>query len=140
MYEMPVVPHEASQINIEQMNTIIGLLEEGDINTAVDEYVWQVNKVVEWYSWYFSPEVLAIQDECLWGDEEKMYWGTNTSFVKADVYDASVGLFNKYDTTEDTSAEQQIYKDAIAQQAEVMVEYANQEIVDLQTLADKLGL
>ena len=140
MYEKPVVPHEASQINIETMDTIICLLEEGDINTAVDKYVWTVNNVIEWYSWYFSPEVLAIQDECLWGDDEKMYWGTDTSFVKADVYDASVGLFNKYGTTEDTSAEQQIYKNAIEQQAEVMVEYANREIADLQTLADKLGV
>lgn len=140
MYEMPIVPHEAAQINIQQMNTIIGLLEEGDINTAVDEYVWQVNNVLEWYNWYFSPEVIAIQDSCLWSDTQNMYWGNDNSFVKADVSEASISLFNKYDTTEDTSKEQQIYKDAIEQQADVMAKYADQEIKDIQSLADKLGL
>ena len=69
-----------------------------------------------------------------------MYWGTDPSFVKADVAEASISLYNKYDTKEDTSKEQKIYKKAIKDQAEVMVKYANKEIKDLKTLADMLAL
>ncbi len=140
MYEKPVVPHEASQININAMNKVLECLDEGDINTAVDEYVWTVNNVLEYYNWFFSPEVIEIQDKCLWNKAENMYWGTDPSFVKADVAEASISLYNKYDTKEDTSKEQKIYKKAIKDQAEVMVKYANKEIKDLKTLADMLAL
>ncbi len=52
----------------------------------------------------------------------------------------SISLYNKYDTKEDTSKEQKIYKKAIKAQAEVMVKYADKEIKDLKTLSDMLAL
>ena len=54
--------------------------------TAVDEYAWTVNNVLEWYAMYFSPEVIAVQDDMLWGpdNQENLYWGTNIGFAKAE--------------------------------------------------------
>ena len=83
-------------------------------------------------------ELSDVKVKCVWVDDREDMSIAFDVIIEAEVYIKEYSC--RYDTTEDTSAEQQIYKDAIAQQAEVMVEYANQEIVDLQTLADKLGL
>ena len=50
MYERPIVPHEAPQENIQLCRDIIACLETGDVATAVDEYAWTVNNVLEWYA------------------------------------------------------------------------------------------
>lgn len=68
MYERPIVPHEAPQENIQLCRDIIACLETGDVAAAVDEYAWTVNNVLEWYAMYFSPEVIVVQDDMLWGE------------------------------------------------------------------------
>lgn len=140
MYSTPVVPHEASQINIKYMNQILECLDKGDINTAVDEYVWQVNATVEYLVWFFSPEVMEIVESNLWNDKHNMFWGNDTTFVKADVAEASKSLYYKYDTEEETAIEQRIYGKAIKAQAKVMAEYANEEIKNLKKLTALLAL
>ncbi len=99
MYERPIVPHEAPQENIQLCRDIIACLETGDVATAVDEYAWTVNNVLEWYAMYFSPEVIAVQDDMLWGpdNQENLYWGTNIGFAKADVDAATRSIFARYD-------------------------------------------
>lgn len=87
MYERPIVPHEAPQETITLCEAIIDCLKDGDPATAVDEYAWTVNNVLEWYAMYFSPEVIAVQDDMNWGadNQDNLYWGTDINFDKADV-------------------------------------------------------
>ncbi|MDO4553099.1 MAG: S-layer homology domain-containing protein, partial [Bacillota bacterium] len=94
MYERPIVPHEAPQENILLAGLCVEALEEGDVVTAADEYAWCINNVLEWYSMYFSPEVIDVQDDMFWGDanQDNLYWGTGRMFVKADVEDATRSL------------------------------------------------
>ncbi|ONI40449.1 hypothetical protein AN640_08755, partial [Candidatus Epulonipiscium fishelsonii] len=143
MYERPIVPHEAPQENIELMSEIVKLLENGEGDVAVDEYVWQVNNIFEWYAMYFSPEVIDIQNEMIWGESnaDNLYWGTNKGFIKADVEDATRSLMLKYGTDEiDFTNEIQIYKEAIESQKDILKDLATKEISDINELATKLKL
>ena len=141
MYERPIVPHEAPQENVQLAETIIELLEQGEVSQAVDEYVWMVNNVLEWYAMYFSPEVIDIQDDMMWGKDnaDNLYWGTNKSFVKAQVEDATRSLMLRYDEAGgDFSEEIAIYQSEIEAQQEVLLHLAQREIEAMLALAELL--
>ena len=48
---------------------------------------------------YFSPEVIAVQDDMNWGadNQANLYWGTDINFDKADVDAATRSLYVRYD-------------------------------------------
>lgn len=141
MYERPIVPHEAPQENILLAQEIVKLLEQGKNAEAVDEYVWKMNNILEWYAMYFSPEVIDIQDDMLWGEGNKdnLYWGTNKAFVKSDVEEATRSLMASYEETNlDLSKEIAIYKADIKNQKAVLKTLADQEAKAMLGLADML--
>ena len=141
MYERPIVPHEAPQENIELSEAIIASLEEGDVAKVVDEYAWTVNNVLEWYAMYFSPTVIAIQDDMNWGEgnQDNLYWGTDINFDKADVDDATRSLFIRYDEQGgDFSEEIAIYKAAIEVERGRLANHAAQETAAMSELAEML--
>ena len=143
MYERPIVRHEAPQENIQLMSKINEALAEGDVVTAADEYSWQVNNLLEWYTTYFSPAVLKINDDMLWSEENQYnnYWGIGRSFVPASVGDASMSLYLRYDDVGgDFSKEIAIYKAAIDVQSKVLKKLGEQEITDMGKLADMLEI
>ena len=141
MYERPIVPHEAPQENILLCQAIIDCLEQGDVATAVDEYAWTVNNVLEWYAMYFSPEVIAVQDDMLWGEDnqDNLYWGTDIGFTKADVDEATRSIFARYDETGgDFSQEIAVYQAAIEAQTQILKDLGGQEISAMEELSDLL--
>lgn len=141
MYERPIVPHEAPQENIQLCQAIIACLEEGDVATAVDEYAWTVNNVLEWYAMYFSPEVIATQDDMLWGEDNRdnLYWGSNIGFTKADVDAATRSIFARYDEAGgDFSQEIAVYASAAEAQTQILLNLGTQEISAMSQLADML--
>ena len=141
MYERPIVPHEAPQENILLEQAIVDLLKQGDVQTAADEYAWQVNNVLEWYAMYFSEEVIAAQDDMLWGDDnaENLYWGTGISFDKSNVDTATRSLMARYDEIGgDFSEEITIYEAAISVEAERLNTKAAAEILAMETLCGLL--
>ena len=143
MYERPIVPHEAPQENIQLAETIIELLEQGEVSQAVDEYVWMVNNVLEWYAMYFSPEVVDIQDDMMWGEDnaDNLYWGTNKGFVKAQVEDATRSLMLRYDEAGGNFSEEiAIYQREIGAQQEVLMQLARNEIDAMLELAEMLKI
>lgn len=142
MYERPIVPHEAPQENIQLCRDIIACLETGDVATAVDEYAWTVNNVLEWYAMYFSPEVIAIQDDMLWGEDnqDNLYWGTDIGFTKADVDAATRSLFVRYEETGgDFSEEIAVYDAAIRAQTQILADLGARETQAMTELAGLLG-
>lgn len=142
MYERPIVPHEAPQENIQLCRDIIACLETGDVATAVDEYAWTVNNVLEWYAMYFSPEVIAIQDDMLWGEDnqDNLYWGTDIGFTKADMDAATRSLFVRYEEAGgDFSEEIAVYDSAIRAQTQILADLGAQETQAMTELAGLLG-
>ncbi len=142
MYERPIVPHEAPQENIQLCREIIACLETGDVAAAVDEYAWTVNNVLEWYAMYFSPEVIAVQDDMLWGEDnqDNLYWGTDIGFTKADVDAATRSLFVRYDEEGgDFREEIAVYEAAVEAQMEILRELGDQETAAMTELAALLG-
>ncbi len=142
MYERPIVPHEAPQENIQLCRDIIACLETGDVAAAVDEYAWTVNNVLEWYAMYFSPEVIAVQDDMLWGEgnQDNLYWGTDIGFTKADVDAATRSLFVRYDEEGgDFREEIAVYEAAVEAQMEILRELGDQETAAMTELATLLG-
>ena len=142
MYERPIVPHEAPQENIQLCEAIIACLETGDVATAVDEYAWTVNNVLEWYAMYFSPEVIAIQDDMLWGEDnlDNLYWGTDIGFTKADVDAATRSLFVRYEEAGgDFSEEIAVYDAAIQAQTAILADLGAQETQAMTELASLLA-
>ena len=141
MYERPIVPHEAPQENILLEQTIVDLLAQGEVQTAADEYAWQVNNVLEWYAMYFSEAVIAAQDDMMWGsgNTENLYWGTGISFDKSDVDAATRSLMARYDEVGgDFSEEIAIYEAAIAVETESLTAKTVSEIAAMETLAGLL--
>lgn len=142
MYERPIVPHEAPQENIQLCQSIIACLETGDVATAVDEYAWTVNNVLEWYAMYFSPEVIAIQDDMLWGadNQDNLYWGTDIGFTKADVDAATRSLFVRYEEDGgDFSQEIAVYQAAIQAQTQILADLGAKETQAMLDLSALLG-
>lgn len=142
MYERPIVPHEAPQENIQLCRDIIACLETGDVATAVDEYAWTVNNVLEWYAMYFSPEVIAIQDDMLWGEgnQDNLYWGTDISFTKADVDAATRSLFVRYEEVGgDFTQEIAVYEAAIQAQTQILADLGAKETQAMIDLSALLG-
>ena len=142
MYERPIVPHEAPQENIQLCQDIIACLEQGDVVTVVDELAWTVNNVLEYYAMYFSPEVIAIQDDMHWGEgnQDNLYWGTGINFTKADVDAATRSLYQRYDEQGgDFSQEIAVYEAAIQAQTELLKELGTKEIGAMEQLAQLLG-
>lgn len=142
MYERPIVPHEAPQENLALCQQIVELLKQGDVAAVVDEYAWTVNNVLEWYAMYFSPEVIATQDDMLWGEDnaDNLYWGTGKSFVKAEVDAATRSLFVRYDEIGgDFSQEIAVYEAAAQAQTEVLLQLCTQETEAISTLAGMLA-
>jgi trans-2-enoyl-CoA reductase len=108
----------------------------------VDNYAWNVNNVLEWYAMYFSPQVIAVQDDMLWGEDNRdnLYWGTDKGFVKADVDAATRSLYARYqEQGGDFSAEIAVYNAAIAAQSEVLRTLCVQETAGMQQLAALLA-
>lgn len=141
MYEKPIVPHEAPQENIALMNEIVKSLKAGDVVTAADEYAWQVNNVLEWYSMYFSPEVITIQNDMFWGkdNQDNLFWGTGKNFTPANVEAATRGLMEKYEVENpDLTKEIAIYEKAIKDQQAILKELAAKELKALEKLNEML--
>ena len=142
MYERPIVPHEAPQENIQLCRDVIDCLKTGDVQTAVDEYAWTVNNVLEWYAMYFSPETIAVQDDMLWGEDNKdnLYWGTDIGFTKADVDAATRSIYDRYDEKGgDFSKEIAVYEAAVKAQTQILKDLGSEETQSMKELADLLA-
>ncbi|HZK01350.1 MAG TPA: M28 family peptidase [Anaerovoracaceae bacterium] len=142
MYERPIVPHEAAQENIMLMEECVSYLEEGDVQYVVDEVIWQINNVEEWYVLFFSPEVVKIGHDMFYSPDNKhnLFWGSNKEYLPADVEAATRSLLARYDEVDgDYSKEIEIFKNAIELQKVEYLDVVAREISDLKTLAQSMN-
>ena len=98
--------------------------------------------MLEWYAMYFSPEVIAIQDDMLWGadNQDNLYWGTDIGFTKADVDAATRSLFVRYEEDGgDFSQEIAVYQAAIQAQTQILADLSAKETQAMLDLSALLG-
>lgn len=98
--------------------------------------------MLEWYAMYFSPEVIAIQDDMLWGadNQDNLYWGTDIGFTKADVDAATRSLFVRYEEDGgDFSQEIAVYQAAIQAQTQILADLGAKETQAMLDLSALLG-
>ncbi|MEG1929995.1 MAG: M28 family peptidase, partial [Anaerovorax sp.] len=142
MYERPIVPHEAPQENIDLINSTVDCLNKGDVVKAADDYAWMVNNVLEWYAMYFSPEVIAIQNDMLYGEKNKdnLFWGTHKMFTPANVEEATRMVMANYDTDKpDLTKAISIYEKAVVDQQTLLKKLMAQETTAMNALTKKLN-
>lgn len=142
MYERPIVPHEAAQENIMLMEEIVALLEDGDVQTAADEYAWLINNVEEWYAMFFSPEVTKIGFDMFYSPDNKhnLFWGSGKEYLPAKVEEATRNLIARYDEVGGNFAKEiGIYQKSIEEQKIEYKKRVSQEIADLYSLIQSLN-
>jgi hypothetical protein len=142
MYEEPIVPHESPQNNIGLIDKTVNQLEKGNVKKAVDDYAWQINNVLEWYSMYFSPEVIKIQNDMFWGkgNQDNLYWGTGRNFEPANVEAATRDIKANYDAKNpDLSKDIEVYNIAKAEQQKILVDKVAAEVSAMKTMTDMLA-
>jgi len=89
-YEEPMVPHESPQYNIELIDGAVGAMQDGDVESALDDYAIAINGWNAAYNVYFSKEVTDQFYDMFYSKEnaDNLYWGTDREFPWANVDDA----------------------------------------------------
>ncbi len=82
----PIFPHEHGQSNVENLRLAIESLENGDVQTPVDEYLWKIDN--NWYAYDFDQEVHDyFTDQTLKQPEDRLLWGAGRIVGHEDLYD-----------------------------------------------------
>ncbi|MEI8216353.1 MAG: M28 family peptidase [Eubacteriales bacterium] len=115
----PIVGHEYYQNNISYMVDSIDSLKKGDVNNVVDNLLWQVNGLINYYAYSFDKEVVDHMYAQLHNNKGNLYWSTGKVMQDADVYDLTLSLNGKYGTKGD-------FSDEISK---LQVQVANQQIL-----------
>lgn len=135
----PIFPHEHGQNNVENLSLALEALENGDIQTAIDEYLWQVDN--NWYAYDFSKEVYRyFTDQVLEQPVERLLWGTGRIMGHEDLYDPVNSLLEKYEDNDvDVSEEIEVLQNALERQKQILKESIVEEIASVRTLGEILS-
>ncbi|MDR2458335.1 MAG: M28 family peptidase [Clostridiales Family XIII bacterium] len=137
--EEPIVPHEWYQNNISQIQDTISYLEKGDVNSAVDESGWAINGAGEWYYQNFSKKVAKHTEDDYLGKYGSINWGKGKQGVRADVSEATISCYNRYDEKDgDFSKEIAIYEKAKTKQSNLYLNKLNEEIKNIGDLTKSI--
>lgn len=133
-YNLEVVfPTEQYQNNIAALNGAIKALEDGDVVTAVDEYLCDVDWA--WYDMYFDEEVCQYFMDQLWNKRAGTWGDGRVEYKHCDVGDVTRSLCAKYEEdAPDVTAEIATLKELKAQQKEYLAEIVENEKAALSEL------
>ncbi len=139
-YELNVVfPTEQYQNNIWALDETIAALEEGDIETAVDEYLWEIDWA--WYSMYFSTETCKYFENQLWENRVGTWGDGMVDYQHCDIDAVTKSLCEKYGTDADVTEEIAELQELRAQQAEYLateVEEEKEALVEIIALMEAI--
>lgn len=109
------VRHVMYQDNIENLDATIEALEEGDVVTAYDEYLWAIDWA--WYDMNFDEETTNYMEDQLFNNREGTWGDGLIEFPHADTWDICQSLGEKYEEENpDVSSEIAALKKIKAQQ------------------------
>ena len=98
--ESPIVGPEFFQENISLLTASVEELKAGNVDFVIDELLWQVNGVEEWYNYYFSRKTIDYLNNQVHGPEnaDNQFWGTGMRLPAVSLYDVTQSLMAAYGT------------------------------------------
>jgi Iap family predicted aminopeptidase len=135
----PITGHEYYQNNISYMTDSITSLEDGDVNNVVDNLLWQINGLINYYAYYFDREVVDHMYGQLHNNDGNLFWSTNKVLGDADVFNLTVSLNNKYDTEGDFSGEISQLQVQVTNQQVLLKDMVSKEINAAKEITAKLN-
>ena len=130
-------PHEKAQKNVAALKASIAALEKGEVQTALDEYLWLVDNNWYAYDWsratydYFTKYVLEQP-------ADRLMWGAGRVQSHTDLYDVVKSLQSKK-AGGDLSAEIAALKAAEEQQLAELEKNVAEGTAALDAMAEALG-
>ncbi|NLD19901.1 MAG: M28 family peptidase [Clostridiales bacterium] len=125
-----VIKHELYQSNLEAIDGTIKALEDGDVQTAYDEYLWAIDWA--WYYMYFDESTVKTLENQLFDNREGTWGEGLIQYRHADIGGVVKSLQDKYDVKKpDVSAEIAKLKELREQQ---------QSYYDAMLASEKVGL
>jgi len=96
--ESPIVGPEFFQENISLLTASVEELKNGNVDYVIDELLWQVNGIEEWYNYYFSRETIDYLNNQVHGPENagNQFWGTGMRLPAVSLYDVTQSLMEAY--------------------------------------------
>lgn len=136
--DVQIFPHEHSQHNITNLALAIDALNEGDITTAIDEYLWAIDN--NWYAYDFDKEVFDyFTDYVLEAPKEKLMWGEGRIVGHEDLFDPINSLIEKSEQEgADVSAELATLNEALERQKALLQTTTDEETIAVQELGKQL--
>lgn len=133
-----IFPHENTQNNLANLAYAIEALEQGDVVTALDEYVIGVDN--NWYAYAFDEEVFNyFTDYVLNQPADRLMWGAGRVTGHENLFTVIQSLQDKYETPNaDVTAEVAALKVAQENQKNLLEETIVAMTADLETMSVQL--
>ena len=129
-------PHEHSANNLIQLQGALDALENSEVSTALDEYLWAVDN--NWYAYDFSKETFDyFTDYVLNQPSDRLMWGDGRVQGHNDLYDLIHSLYEKKDG-DDVSAEISFLNDCIKNEYDLLQQQVDLECAGLDALSEML--
>ncbi len=134
-----IFPHQHAQNNIENLTSAIDALNNGDINAALDEYLWQVDN--NWYAYDWDREVYDyFTDYVLEQPADRLMWGAGRVVGHVDLYDPINSLQAKAaQENADVSEEIAILQSALENQQQLLGTLVEDEVKAVQNIGEMLN-
>ena len=133
-----IFPHEHAQINIENLTLAIEALNNGDVNTALDEYLWGIDN--NWYAYDWDRDVFNyMTDYVLNQPADRLLWGYGRVVGHVDLFDVINSLGDKTETENaDVSKELNTLNEALQSQQQLLQSLVTDEINGLKAVEEAL--
>ncbi len=135
----PIFPHEHAQNNIESLSLAIEALEEGDVVTALDDYLWLVDN--NWYAYHFDQDVYNyFTDYVLNQPAERLMWGAGRMIGHEDLYQTINSLLEKQNQASHDLAEEIERLNKALEGQKILLDTSAQEQIDsVKKISDMLS-
>lgn len=137
--DVQIFPHEHAQNNIENLAAAIEALENGDVATAVDEYLWAIDN--NWYAYDWDQQVFDYYtDYVLNQPADRLMWGAGRIVGHENLFGPINSLMAKYeDADADVSEELSILNKALENQKQLLATLVTDEIASVKSIGETLA-
>ena len=134
-----IFPHEHAQTNVENLALALDALNNGDIATAVDEYLWLIDN--NWYAYDWDRDVYNyMTDYVLNQPADRLLWGYGRVIGHVDLFDEINSLVAKYDVENaDVSAEIKSLSAKLESQKQLLQTLVTEEIESVKAIGEELA-
>lgn len=132
----PYFGHEIVSGNLENLYAGLEALESGNIQSALDDYLWAVDN--NWYAYAFSKDNFDYFNQYVLDQEDdRLFWGAGRVVGHVDLFDTIESLQVKAEESDaDLTAEIEQLNEAITYQTELLQQLLTEETDALNQLSE----